>query len=98
MPETSRHDIGRGMSRRSLFKGGLTLAAGAVATLLAAQAGSAAITPMDVARVQPVPAVTETTGTTATTSTTTVGWAPAPTTQSVIPSFWFVPTTSSVTE
>lgn len=40
----------RVVSRRDALKGGLAVAAGAFATLLAARRGSAAVTPMDVKR------------------------------------------------
>jgi hypothetical protein len=40
----------RMLSRRKAVKGGLAAAAGAVATLMAARTGTAAVTPLDVKR------------------------------------------------
>lgn len=40
----------RSMSRRKAIKGGLAAAAGAVAAAMAARAGTAAVTPLDVKR------------------------------------------------
>lgn len=52
MPQTSQDATGtqRGLSRRAVVRGGLSVAVGAMATLLAVRDGSAAATPLDVKR------------------------------------------------
>lgn len=59
-------DARRGLSRRSFLRGGLSVAAGALATVAVARDGSAAVTPLDVRR-QSAP-VEETDSTSTTTS------------------------------
>jgi hypothetical protein len=52
MPQSSRDlkSERRSVSRRSVIKGGLATAAGAVATMMAVTTGTTAVTPMDVKR------------------------------------------------